>query len=150
MFDKVKSDLITAMKEKDKFRLDVIRMLKSAIQNETIAQKKDLSDDEVLGVIKREVKKRNSSIEEYTKYNKMEMVESLKKEVAILSEYLPEELSDEALEKIIDEVIAEVNATSMKEMGMVIKAVGAKVGASADMSKVSKMVKEKLSLSTIN
>ena len=145
MFDKVKSDLITAMKEKDKFRLDVIRMLKSAIQNETIAQKKDLSDDEVLGVIKREVKKRNSSIEEYTKYNKMEMVESLKKEVAILSEYLPEELSDEALEKIIDEVIAEVNATSMKEMGMVIKAVGAKVGASADMSKVSKMVKEKLS-----
>lgn len=145
MFDKVKSDLITAMKEKDKFRLDVIRMLKSAIQNETIAQKKDLSDDEVLGVIKREVKKRNSSIEEYTKYNKMEMVESLKKEIAILSEYLPEELSDEALEKIIDEVIAEVNATSMKEMGMVIKAVGAKVGASADMSKVSKMVKEKLS-----
>lgn len=145
MFETVKSDLIKAMKEQDKFKLDVIRMLKSAIQNEAIAQKKDLSDDEVLGVIKREVKKRNSSIEEYTKYGKTEMVESLKKEVAILSEYLPEELSDEALEKIIDEVIAEVGASDIKAMGSVIKAVGAKVGASADMSKVSKIVKEKLS-----
>lgn len=145
MFEKVKSDLMTAMKEKDKFKLDVIRMLKSAIQNEAIAQKKDLSDDEVIGVIKREVKKRNSSIEEYTKYGKMEMVESLKKEIEILSVYLPEELSDEALTAIIDEVIAELNATDMKAMGGVIKAVGAKVGASADMSKVSKIVKEKLS-----
>ncbi len=145
MFEKVKSDLIAAMKEQDKFKLDVIRMLKSAIQNEAIAQKKELSDDEVLGVIKREVKKRNSSIEEYTKYGKMETVDSLKKEIAILQAYLPEELSDEALTAIIDEVIAEVNATSMKEMGIVIKTVGAKVGASADMSKVSKIVKEKLS-----
>lgn len=145
MFDKVKSDLITAMKEKDKFKLDVIRMLKSAIQNETIAQKKDLSDDEVIAVIKREVKKRNSSIEEYTKYEKLDMVETLKKEVEILSTYLPEELSDEALMGIIDEVIKEVNATSMKEMGTVIKMVSAKVGAAADMSKVSKIVKEKLS-----
>lgn len=145
MFDKIKADLITAMKDKDKFRLDVIRMLKSAVQNETIAQKKDLTDDEVIAVIKREVKKRNSSIEEYTKYNKMEMVEDLKKEVEILSVYLPEELSDDALTKIIDDVITEVNATSMKEMGIVIKNVAAKVGASADMSKVSKIVKEKLS-----
>ncbi len=145
MFDKIKADLITAMKDKDKFKLDVIRMLKSAVQNETIAQKKDLTDDEVIAVIKREVKKRNSSIEEYTKYNKMDMVDNLKKEVEILSTYLPEELSDEALMKIIDEVIKEVNATSMKEMGTVIKNVSAKVGASADMSKVSKIVKEKLS-----
>lgn len=145
MFEKVKSDLIAAMKEQDKFKLDVIRMLKSAIQNESIAQKKDLTDDEVIGVIKREVKKRNSSIEEYTKYGKLETVESLKKEIEILSVYLPEELSDEALEAIIDETIKEVNATSMKEMGTVIKTVASKVGASADMSKVSKIVKEKLS-----
>ena len=88
MFETVKKDLISAMKEQDKFKLDVIRMLKSAIQNETIAKKKELSDDEVLAVIKREVKKRNSSIEEYTKYGKMETVESLKKEVEILSTYL--------------------------------------------------------------
>ena len=75
----------------------------------------------------------------------METVESLKKEIEILSVYLPEEMSDEELTKIIDETISEVGATSMKEMGTVIKTVASKVGVSADMSKVSKIVKEKLS-----
>lgn len=145
MFDKIKSDLTTAMKERDKFKLDVIRMLKTAVQNEQIAKMHELSDDEILTVIKREVKKRESSKEEYEKYGKLETVESLTKEIEILSVYLPEEMSDEALMTIIDETIAEVGATSMKEMGTVIKTVAAKVGAAADMSKVSKIVKEKLS-----
>lgn len=145
VFDKIKSDLTTAMKERDKFKLDVIRMLKTAVQNEQIAKMHELSDDEILTVIKREVKKRESSKEEYEKYGKLETVESLTKEIEILSVYLPEEMSDEALMTIIDETIAEVGATSMKEMGTVIKTVAAKVGAAADMSKVSKIVKEKLS-----
>ncbi len=145
MFERVKADLMTAMKEKDKFKLDVIRMLKSAIQNETIEAKKELSDDEVIAVIKREVKKRNSSIEEYKKFGKNEMVETLEHEIEIMSIYLPEEMSDEELMHVIEETISEVGATSMKEMGSVIKSVGAKVGARADMSKVSKIVREKLS-----
>ena len=145
MFDQIKSDLTTAMKEKDTFKLNVIRMLKSAVQMEAIEKKKDLSDDEVIAVIKREVKKRNSSVEEYTKYGKDEMVESLKKEIDILSVYLPEELSDEALANIVDETIKEVSAESIKDMGNVIKTISAKYGAQADMSKVSKIVKEKLS-----
>lgn len=145
MFEKIKADLMLAMKEKDKFKLDCLRMLKSAVQNESIAMKKDLSDDEVLAVIKREVKKRHSSIEEYTKFNKLDTVESLKKEIEVLSIYLPEEMSEDALIQVIEETIAELNATSMKDMGGVIKAVGTKVGAAADMSKVSKIVKEKLS-----
>ena len=145
MFDQIKSDLTTAMKEKDTFKLNVIRMLKSAVQMEAIEKKKDLSDDEVIAVIKREVKKRNSSVEEYTKYGKDEMVESLKKEIEILSVYLPEELSDEALANIVDETIKEVSAESIKDMGNVIKTISAKYGAQADMSKVSKIVKEKLS-----
>ena len=145
MFDKIKSDLTTAMKERDKFKLDVIRMLKTAVQNEQIAKMHELSDDEILTVIKREVKKRESSKEEYAKYGKLETVESLTKEIEILSVYLPEEMSEDALMAIIDETIAEVGATSMKEMGAVIKTVAAKVGASADMSKVSKIVIEKLS-----
>lgn len=144
MFDKIKSDLIEAMKNQDKFKLDCIRMLKSAVQNETIEKKHDLSDEEVIAVIKREVKKRNSSIEEYTKYEKFETVESLKKEIEILSIYLPEELSDEELGKVIDDVIKELNASSIKDMGLVIKTVGSKVGSQADMAKVSKIVKEKL------
>lgn len=145
MFETIKKDLTTSMKERDKFKLDVIRMLKTAVQNEQIAKMHELSDDEVIAVIKREVKKRESSMEEYEKYGKTETVESLKKEIEILSVYLPEEMSDEDLLKVIEEVIAEVGATSMKEMGAVIKNVGAKVGASADMAKVSKFVKEKLS-----
>ena len=145
MFDQIKKDLTAAMKEQDKFKLDVIRMLKSAVQMKTIEAKKDLTDDEVISVVKSEVKKRNSSMEEYAKYGKTEVVESLKKEIEILSVYLPEELSDEALMQIIEETITEVNATSMKEMGLVIKTVSSKVGNQADMSKVSKIVKEKLS-----
>lgn len=145
MFDQIKKDLIETMKSQDKFKLDVIRMLKSAVQMETIEKKKDLSDDEVIAVIKREVKKRNSSIEEYTKYNKTEMVEALKKEVEILSEYLPEELSIEEVTKVVEATIEELNATSMKDMGGVIKAVGAKIGSQADMSVISKLVKERLS-----
>jgi hypothetical protein len=144
MFDQIKKDLIDAMKSQDKFKLDVIRMLKSAIQNETIEKMHDLSDDEVIAVIKREVKKRSSSIEEYKKFNKDEVVASLEKEIEILSVYLPEEMSDEELIKVIDETITELNATSIKDMGSVIKTVGSKVGSRADMGKVSKIVKEKL------
>lgn len=147
MFDQIKRDLVDTMKSGDKFKLGVIRMLKSALQNEEITlggNGSGLTDDQVLTVIKREVKKRNSSIEEYNKYGKDEMVATLKKEVEILSIYLPEELSDDALSQIIDEVISEVGASTMKDMGNVIKTVSAKVGAQADMSKVSKIVKEKL------
>lgn len=147
MFDQIKRDLVETMKSGDKFKLGVIRMLKSALQNEEITlggNGSGLTDDQVLTVIKREVKKRNSSIEEYNKYGKDEMVATLKKEVEILSIYLPEELSDDALSQIIDEVISEVGASTMKDMGNVIKTVSAKVGAQADMSKVSKIVKEKL------
>lgn len=147
MFDQIKIDLVDTMKSGDKFKLGVIRMLKSALQNEEITlggNGSGLTDDQVLTVIKREVKKRNSSIEEYNKYGKDEMVATLKKEVEILSIYLPEELSDDALSQIIDEVISEVGASTIKDMGNVIKTVSAKVGAQADMSKVSKIVKEKL------
>lgn len=145
MFEKIKKDLTIAMKEQDKFKLDVIRMLKSAIFNESIEKKRDLTDDEVLAVIKREVKKRYSSIQEYTKYGKTEVIEALEKEIAILSIYLPEEISDEELCKIIDDSIKNVEATSIKDMGKVMALVSSAVGATADMSKVSTIVKEKLS-----
>ena len=148
MYDTIKKDLLEAMKNHEKERLEVIRMLKSALQLEEISlggNGSGLTDDQVLAVIKREVKKRNSSIEEYTKYGKEEMVKQLEGEVKILSEYLPEPLSEEELIKVIDETIAEVGATEIKQMGLVIKSVSAKVGTRADMGAVSKIVKEKLS-----
>ena len=146
MMNNINEDLKVAMKEKDTFKLSVLRMLKSALQLEQISKMHDLSDDEVLAVIKKQVKLRKDSIEEYKKYNKLDSVESLEKELVILSNYLPEEMSEEAIKEIVASVIALVNPTSMKDMGMVMKEVNAKLaGKNADMSLVSKLVKESLS-----
>lgn len=144
MLEKVNSDLITAMKEQDKFTLSVLRMLKSALKNEEINKKSSLTDEEVLAVIKKQVKTRKDSKEEYLTYNRTDLADNLEKEIEILNKYLPEELSDEELEKVIDETIKELNPDGMKGMGLVIKTVGSKCGATADMKKVSSMVREKL------
>ena len=148
MYDQIKKDLIEAMKSGDKFKLGVIKMLKSALMNEEInlgGNGSGLTDDQVLAVIKREVKKRNGSIEEYTKYGKTEAVEDLKKEVEVLSVYLPEEMSEEELTKHIDEIISEINAESIKDMGRVMKELTAKYASQIDMGKASSIVKAKLS-----
>lgn len=142
--EQIKNDLVSAMKNQDKFLVSVLRMLKSAIQSETINKKRDLSDDEVIAVIKKQVKVRSTSLEEYKNYNRADMVENLEKEIEILSNYLPEELSIDEINKIIDETIQELNATSIKEMGLVIKTISSKFGNQVDMSTVSKIVKEKL------
>ena len=145
MYEQIKKDMIEAMKSGDKFKLNVIRMLKSAIMLKEIEVKpNELTDDDTLAVVKSEVKKRKGSIEEFEKYGKLDQVEDLKKEVEILSVYLPEELSEEALLQIIDEGIKEVGAESIKDMGKVMKYVTEKAGAAADMSKVSVLVKQKL------
>ena len=145
MFDKIKSDLLESMKSGDKFKLGVLRMLKSALQMEQIILNHELNDDEVLTVIRREVKKRNSSITEYEKFNKLDTVEDLKHEISILEEYLPAMLSNEEIEKIIDETIAEYENPDIKSMGKIIAEVKTKTNGNADMSLVSKLVKERLS-----
>ena len=136
MFDKVKSDLLASMKEQDKFKLGVLRMLKSALQMEQINIGHDLTDEETLAVIRREVKKRNSSIQEYERFGKTDTVQDLKHEVAILESYLPAMLSDEEVEKIIDEVIETFENPDIKSMGKIISLVKEKTNGNADMSKV--------------
>ena len=145
MFDKVKSDLLASMKEQDKFKLGVLRMLKSALQMEQINVGHDLTDEEALNVIRREVKKRNSSIQEYEKFGKTDTVQDLKHEVEILESYLPAMLSDEEVEKIIDEVIETFENPDIKSMGKIISLVKEKTNGHADMSKVSAIVKGRLS-----
>lgn len=145
MFDKVKSDLLASMKEQDKFKLGVLRMLKSALQMEQINIGHDLTDEETLAVIRREVKKRNSSIQEYERFGKTDTVQDLKHEVAILESYLPAMLSDEEVEKIIDEFIETFENPDIKSMGKIISLVKEKTNGNADMSKVSALVKERLS-----
>lgn len=144
MFNNIKKDLISAMKEQDKFKLSVLRMLKSALQTEEINKKNELTEDEVLNVIKKQVKVRSASLEEYKEYGRNDLADNLEKEIEILKTYLPEELSHEELTKIIDEQFNIIKPTSMKDMGKVIKAVSSIVGTRADMSEVSKIVKEKI------
>lgn len=144
LVEQITKDLTTAMKEQNKFTLSVLRMLKSALQLEKISKNHDLSDDEALMVIKKQVKMRKDSIDEFTKLNKTEEVENLNKEVEVLSNYLPEELSEEAVDKILDEVFNELKPASIKDMGSVMKVATERMGASADMKLVSTKVRERL------
>lgn len=145
MYEKINEDLKNAMKSKDTFKLSVLRMLKSALQLEQISKKHELDDNEIAAVLKKQVKVRKDSLEEYKKYNKEDEVEKLEKEISVLSVYLPEELSEEEIEKIVLSAIYEIKPTSMKDMGLVMKKVGELlVGKNADMSLVSKFVKEKI------
>lgn len=145
MYEKINEDLKNAMKEKDTFKLSVLRMLKSALQLEQIAKKHELDDNEIAAVLKKQVKVRKDSLEEYKKYDKTELVESLEKEIAILDAYLPEEMSESEINEIVKSAVEEIKPTSMKDMGLVMKKVNELlVGKNADMSLVSKLVKEQI------
>lgn len=100
MFGKINEDLKVSMKEQDKFSLGVLRMLKSALQLESINKKEDLQDDEVISVIKKQVKMRMDSISEFEKFNKIEEIDILKQEIELLKGYLPEEMSEEEVDKL--------------------------------------------------
>lgn len=144
MIDKINEDLKEAMKTQDKFTLSVLRMLKSEFINESRkGSMHELTDDEAVKVIKHQVKVRKDSIEEYTKYGKDDLVSDLTKEVEVLSKYLPELMSEEEILKVIDEVFANLNPTSMKDMGNVMREVSAKL-TNADMAFVSKTIKDRL------
>lgn len=145
MLERIDLDLKNALKSGDKFTLSVLRMLKS----EFIVESRrgafhELTDEEVLKVIKKQVKTRKDSIEEYKKYNKLETVKELEHEVEVLNKYLPQEMSEEEINKIIDLVFEEVKPTSMKDMGNLMKIISSKI-TNADMSLVSKIVKGRLS-----
>ena len=144
MNEKIAEELKNAMKSGDKFKLSVLRMLKSALQLEKINKKHELEDEEVLAVIKKQVKVRKDSIEEYKGYGKNDLAENLEKEVEILAKYLPAEMSEEEIIKVIDDVFDKLNPTSMKDMGAVMREVSTKL-TNADMAFVSKTIKDRLS-----
>ncbi len=142
----IQQDLTTAQKEKNTQKVEVLRMLLSEVNNEEIrlrAEGKELTDDNIVGIIKRSVKKRNESIEMFEKAGRTDLVESEKQELAILMEYMPEQMTKEQVEQIVNEVINEVGADA--NFGQVMKQVMAKVKGQADGKLVSEVVREKLS-----
>jgi len=141
------NDLKAALLGGDRFRGEVLRGLKAAILNEEVSQGKreeGLDDATIETIIVREVKKRNDSATQYAAADRPELVEAELAEAKVLEEYLPEQTSEEDIQKVIDETIAALGATNMQAMGQVIGAVKGKLGNSADGGTIARLVKQAL------
>ena len=138
------NDLVAAMKSQDKETLSVLRMVKGAIQLEEINKKSELSDEDFIGVVSKQIKTRKESIVEFEKAGRTDLVEQTGKEIEILNKYMPEQLSEEEILKVIDEAFNTVNPQTQSDMGKLMGFVTPKLKGKADMSFVSKTIKEKL------
>ncbi|WP_100488637.1 GatB/YqeY domain-containing protein [Sporolactobacillus pectinivorans] len=145
LVDRLNSDMKQAMKARDKVRLSVIRMIKTALQNESIKKMKELSEDEVLAVLSRELKQRKDSLQEFENAGRQDLVEEVSNEIAIVQTYMPEQLSEEDIKSIIDETISEVGAGSKADIGKIMKVIMPKLKGRADGSLVNRLVRSKLS-----
>lgn len=145
LIERLNEDMKIAMKAQDKETLNVIRMVKSAVQMAKIELKHDLSDEEVVDVISKQIKMRRDSIVEFGKASREDLVSQYNREIDILNKYMPEQLSVLEVNKIIDEAFDLVKPTSPKQMGIIMKEVNPKVRGKFDMGEVSKLIKEKLS-----
>lgn len=145
--DQLTSDLTTAMKARDTERTGVLRQIIGAVRFEAKAGavEKELSDDEVLKILAREVKKRRDSAQIYTDANAPERAATETAEADLIETYLPAQLSDDELQALVGAVIADVGATSVRDMGAVMKEASARAGASADGKKLSTLVRAALS-----
>lgn|SRR5699024_974076 len=134
-----------AMKRKDKETLNVIRMVKASLQNESIKlSKSELSEDEEITILSRELKQRKDSLQEFNSAGRSDLVEKTNNEINILEKYMPEQYSEEELEVIVQKTIQEIGATSIQDMGKVMGALMPKVKGKADGSHVNQLVKKLL------
>lgn len=143
--EKLTEDMKQAMKDKDREKLSVIRMVRASLQNEAIKLRVDtLSEEDELTILSRELKQRVDAAKEFEKADRSDLVENLEAEIKILEAYMPKQLTDEELNTLIDETIEEVNATSKRDFGKLMGVLMPKVKGKADGSKVQKIVQEKL------
>ncbi len=144
--NKILEDYKIALKNKNKLKASVLSLLRSEIKNYLIqTQDKEMSDEDVIRVIKKHTAKNQDSINQFESGNRKDLAEKEKQEYLILKEYLPEELSEEKIRQTIESVISELNAQDIKAMGAVMKEVLSRIGSQADGKLVSSIVKEKLS-----
>ena len=143
--ERINEDLKACMKSKDTFKLGVIRMVKGAVQLEKINLKKDeLSDEEIIKLISKQIKMRKDSISEFAKAGRDDLVNQNEKEIEVLKDYMPEEMNEEEVINIINEAIENTGASNIKEMGKVMREVTPKVSGRFDMGRVSSIIKDKL------
>ena len=144
MVEKLEKDMIEAMKNKEKDRLTVIRMVKASLKQEQIDHKKEINDDLLIDVVNKQIKMRKDSISEFEKGGREDLITKTKEEIDILMKYLPEQLSKEEVNKIIDEIFEEVKPEGQKDMGKIMKEASTRLKGKADMKEVSSIIKEKL------
>ena len=144
MRDRILNDLKEAMKSQDKKTLSVIRMVKGAMQMEELNKKAELTDDEVISLIAKQIKTRKESIVEFEKGNRQDLIDATNEEIEILNKYMPEQLSEDEVNKIIDEIFDEVKPGSMRDMGKIMGIANAKLKGRTDMGSVSSKIKERL------
>lgn len=143
--EKLTEDMKQAMKDKNREKLSVIRMVRASLQNEAIKLGVDtLSEEDELTILSRELKQRNDSAIEFEKADRLDLVKNLDSEIKILEKYMPKQFTDDELNMLIDQTIAEVNATSKRDFGKLMGVLMPKVKGKADGSKIQKLVKSKL------
>lgn len=142
--ERINNDLKEAMKNKDSFRLGVIRMVKGAMQLEKANPRTELTDDDVIKVISKQIKMRKEAITQFEAAGRDDLALQNKKELEILNSYMPEQLSLEEINAILDKVFEEVKPNSIKDMGMIMKTLSPLVKGKADMSLVNSLIKERL------
>ena len=142
--EKLMEDLKSAMKEKNELRKNTVQMVRAAVLQVEKDKQVVLDDEKIVEVIAKEAKKRKDSLADYEKSGRQDLIEQVKKEIEILNEYLPKQLTEEEITAIVKEVIANVGATSMKDMGTVMKEAKAKIGAAADGRTINEVVKKLL------
>ena len=138
------ADLKTAMKEKDTLKKDTVQLIRSGILQIEKDNKVELDDEGVIEVISKQLKSRRDSLPDYVKSGREDLIEKLNKEIEILLGYLPEQLSEDEIQKIVEEAIAATGAASVKEMGKVMGIVNPKLKGRADMKVVGALVKKLL------
>lgn len=144
MKDRINQDFISAMKNKEKEKLAVIRMVKGAIQMEELNKKNSLTDDEVVSIIAKQIKTRKESIVEFAKGNREDLIEQTKKEITILEKYMPEQMTEEEIDKIIDKAFAEINPAGPSDIGKLMGILSPILKGKADLGLVNKKIREKL------
>ena len=144
MYDKIKSEIVSAMKEKDTLKLQTLRGIKGDADMEHINKGVEINDELMINVLSRGIKSRKESIQEFEKGNRQDLIEKTNAEIELLQSYLPEQLSSEKLNEVIDEVFNKVNPKSEKDMGLIMKELTPLVKGKADMKEVSTIIKEKL------
>lgn len=142
--EQIKEDLKKALKEKDKAKVSVLRMINASIQNKEIEKKEDLKDQDIIQIISKEIKKRKEALKDFEKAEREELIEKEKKGIEILKNYLPEQMDKKEIKELVGKVIEEENAKGMQDMGKVMEKIMPKVKGKADGKMVSNIVREKL------